>query len=77
MKISKTKGSVIAAIIALTFFSLNTTSSMGFGGDFSFEESKTEIIAPNGGKETVLRKSYSFNLNKSSDSSVVLSKKSG
>jgi hypothetical protein len=77
MKISKTKGSVIAALIALTFLSLNTTSSMGFSGDFSVQESKTETIDPNGDKETVLRKSYGFKLNKNSNSSVVLRKKTG
>jgi len=76
MKISKTQGVVVAAIIAITFFSFKGTYSSEFNAGFTVEESKKESLVPQVSKEIVTRKTYDFRLNRKSDQEVQIEKES-
>ncbi|WP_415888717.1 hypothetical protein ACMXYV_11985 [Neptuniibacter sp. SY11_33] len=74
MKISKIKGVVIAALIAMTFFSFQASSSFSLDTDFTVEERSSEVSAPDGSKEVYVSKNYKFKISKESDKNVVISK---
>lgn len=77
MKISKKQmGLVIAALIAISFFSFNSSTFTDMGAGIVVTERTTELLAPHGGKETVIIRDYQFKYYKSALDSVVLEKKS-
>lgn len=77
MQISKRKCGFVAALIAIAFFSYSSKNSSSYQGGLKVVEKTTEMLAPHGGKETVVVKDYSFNFTKSADSHVTIIKQNG
>ena len=76
MKISKKHG-LIVALIAITFFSVNSTSSSNYQGGFTITETTSERPTPFGGRETKITKDYRFNLLGNSSNDLVVMKEGG